>query len=49
MILEARRNVEQPVGILAHATRSDTREHAWLLRMDRSYDPDDDDAGPMIH
>jgi len=26
-------------GILAHATRSDTYEHAWLLRMDRSYDP----------
>jgi 3-oxoacyl-[acyl-carrier-protein] synthase-3 len=28
------------VGILAHATRSDTLEHASLLRMDRSYDPD---------
>jgi 3-oxoacyl-[acyl-carrier-protein] synthase-3 len=29
-----------PVGILSHATRSDTFEHARLLRMDRSYKPD---------
>jgi 3-oxoacyl-[acyl-carrier-protein] synthase-3 len=38
VILEAHAS-EAPVGILAHATRSDTREHAWLLRMGRSYDP----------
>jgi 3-oxoacyl-[acyl-carrier-protein] synthase-3 len=30
---------EEPVGILSHATRSDTLEHARLLRMGPSYDP----------
>jgi 3-oxoacyl-[acyl-carrier-protein] synthase-3 len=34
---------EDPVGILSHATRSDTLEHARLLRMGPSYDPDDPD------
>jgi 3-oxoacyl-[acyl-carrier-protein] synthase-3 len=29
-----------PIGILAHTARSDTIEHAHLLRMDRSYKPD---------
>jgi len=29
---------EEPVGILSHATRSDTLEHARLLRMEPSYD-----------
>ena len=38
-ILEARSSSE-PVGILAHATRSDTLEHASLMWMGRSYDPD---------
>jgi 3-oxoacyl-[acyl-carrier-protein] synthase-3 len=33
---------ELPVGILAHATRSDTYEHADLLKMGRSYNPDFD-------
>ncbi len=28
---------EKPVGILTHITRSDTREQAFLLRMDKSY------------
>ncbi len=28
---------EEPVGILTHITRSDTREQAFLLRMDKSY------------
>jgi 3-oxoacyl-[acyl-carrier-protein] synthase-3 len=30
---------ETPVGIIAHSSRSDTREHADLLRMGKSYDP----------
>jgi 3-oxoacyl-[acyl-carrier-protein] synthase-3 len=29
----------KPVGILCHAARSDTREHAHLLSMGRSYNP----------
>jgi 3-oxoacyl-[acyl-carrier-protein] synthase-3 len=33
---------ESPVGILAHATRSDTHKHANLLHMGRSYNPDHD-------
>jgi 3-oxoacyl-[acyl-carrier-protein] synthase-3 len=31
---------EQPVGILSHSTRSDTLEHARLLWMGPSYDPE---------
>ncbi|WPP51686.1 3-oxoacyl-ACP synthase III family protein [Catalinimonas niigatensis] len=31
---------EYPVGILAHKTRSDTLNHAHLLRMDVSYNPE---------
>ncbi len=31
-VLEAR-DSEEPVGVLAHSTRSDTADHAWLLRM----------------
>lgn len=38
-ILEAR-ETDQPAGILSHATRSDTYEHARLLWMGESYDPD---------
>jgi 3-oxoacyl-[acyl-carrier-protein] synthase-3 len=38
-VLEARL-VSEPVGILAHATRSDTIEHARLLWMGTSYAPD---------
>jgi 3-oxoacyl-[acyl-carrier-protein] synthase-3 len=37
-ILEARSS-EKPVGILAHAVRSDTLEHAYMLWMGRSCDP----------
>jgi 3-oxoacyl-[acyl-carrier-protein] synthase-3 len=33
---------EQPVGILSHAARSDTRKHARLLWMDTSYNPEYD-------
>ncbi len=29
----------EPIGIITHATRSDTIQHAQLLTMDRSYDP----------
>ncbi len=38
-ILEARES-DAPIGILAHAARTDTIEHAWLLWMDRSLGPE---------
>jgi 3-oxoacyl-[acyl-carrier-protein] synthase-3 len=38
-VLEARSSSE-PVGLLAHAARSDTLEHASLMWMGRSYKPD---------
>jgi 3-oxoacyl-[acyl-carrier-protein] synthase-3 len=38
VVLEAIES-ETPVGILAHKTRSDTLNHAQLLRMDVSYNP----------
>ena len=31
---------KEPVGILSHNTRSDTLDHAYMLRMDKSYNPD---------
>jgi 3-oxoacyl-[acyl-carrier-protein] synthase-3 len=31
---------DTPVGIITHLTRTDSVEHAFLLRMDRSYHPD---------
>ncbi len=37
-ILEARSS-SKPVGILSHATRSDTLEYAYMLWMDESYNP----------
>jgi 3-oxoacyl-[acyl-carrier-protein] synthase III len=30
----------EPIGILSHSTRSDTFEHAYMLWMDKSYNPD---------
>ncbi|HEX7412281.1 MAG TPA: 3-oxoacyl-[acyl-carrier-protein] synthase III C-terminal domain-containing protein, partial [Bacteroidales bacterium] len=33
-------NSETPVGVLAHLTRSDTIDHAHLLRMAKSYNPE---------
>ncbi len=43
-ILEAGGNSDG-AGILSHATRSDTYDHAYMLRMDKSYNPDcKDDA-----
>ena len=38
-ILEAVES-EKPIGILSHHTRSDTLNHAYLLWMDKSYNPD---------
>jgi 3-oxoacyl-[acyl-carrier-protein] synthase-3 len=38
VILEAKESNE-PVGILSHATRSDTHTHAHLLWMNKSYNP----------
>ena len=39
VVLEARES-ERPVGVLTHATRSDTLQHARLLKMDKTYDPE---------
>lgn len=41
-VLEAQAH-ERPVGVLAHATRSDTLDHAGLLWMGTSYDPSGSD------
>lgn len=41
VVLEARSS-EEPVGVLAHATRSDTFEHASLMWMGGSFNPDFD-------
>ncbi|MCA8831183.1 3-oxoacyl-ACP synthase III family protein [Hymenobacter pini] len=38
MLLQAKES-EEPVGILAHGTRSDTIHAAHLLRMDKSFNP----------
>ena len=37
-IVEAKES-EEPIGILSHAARSDTIEHAYMLRMEKSYNP----------
>ncbi|MFP4089771.1 MAG: 3-oxoacyl-ACP synthase III family protein [Cyclobacteriaceae bacterium] len=42
VVMEAVRS-EEPIGLLAHKTRSDTLEHAHLLRMDVSYKPEPED------
>jgi 3-oxoacyl-[acyl-carrier-protein] synthase-3 len=42
-ILEARSS-SQPVGILAHSTRSDTLDHAALMWLGASFKPQGDDA-----
>ncbi|HEV8630608.1 MAG TPA: ketoacyl-ACP synthase III [Thermoanaerobaculia bacterium] len=41
-ILEAR-ETDEPIGILAHAARTDASEHAWLLRMETTCCPNGDD------
>jgi len=38
-VVEGRQS-DEPVGIIGHATRSDAYQHAQLLRMGASYDPD---------
>jgi 3-oxoacyl-[acyl-carrier-protein] synthase-3 len=43
VVLEAQDH-ERPVGVLAHAMRSDTLDHVRLLWMGTSYDPADDDG-----
>jgi 3-oxoacyl-[acyl-carrier-protein] synthase-3 len=43
VVLESRRSAD-PVGILGHATRSDTQHHAKLLTMGPSYNPDANDG-----
>ena len=39
VILEGEES-ETPIGILAHKTRSDTRDHAFMLQMGKSSNPD---------
>jgi 3-oxoacyl-[acyl-carrier-protein] synthase-3 len=39
---------DESVGILGHAARSDTLEHAHLLSMGRSYNPDCGDGGLFL-
>lgn len=46
-ILEARKSTE-PVGILAHSSRSDTLEHASLMWMGRSFNPNFDDKALFL-
>lgn len=47
VVLEAQEHRE-PVGILAHAVRSDTLDHVDLLRMGPSYDPEAGDGELFI-
>lgn len=47
VVLEAQDHVE-PVGILAHAVRSDTLEHVGLLRMGHSFNPAASDSELFI-
>jgi 3-oxoacyl-[acyl-carrier-protein] synthase-3 len=35
-------STEKNIGVLSHVTRSDTLNHAYLLKLDRSYNPDHD-------
>lgn len=46
-VFEAR-ELETPGGILAHAARSDTLEHARLLWMGPSYDGDEEEGGLFL-
>ncbi|HMB69148.1 MAG TPA: ketoacyl-ACP synthase III [bacterium] len=41
-------DTDEPVGILGHAARSDTLEHAHLLSMGRSYNPGCEDRGLFL-
>jgi 3-oxoacyl-[acyl-carrier-protein] synthase-3 len=46
VVLEGQAHSE-PLGILSHAVRSDTLDHAGLLQMDRSFKPEGGD-GPLF-
>lgn len=35
-------STEKNIGVLSHVTRSDTLNHAYLLKLDQSYNPDHD-------
>lgn len=47
VILEAKESTK-PIGILAHKTRSDTLNHAGLLLMGKSYNPDFEKADDLF-
>ncbi len=43
VVMESRSN-EDPAGLLSHASRTDTKEEAYYLRMEPSYNPESDDT-----
>ena len=43
VVLESRKS-EQAVGVLSHASRTDTNKEAYFLRMEPSFNPDRDDT-----
>lgn len=43
VVLEAR-NHDETIGVLSHASRTDTKKEAYFLRMEPSFDPDADDT-----
>jgi 3-oxoacyl-[acyl-carrier-protein] synthase-3 len=47
VVLEAKES-ETPIGIIAHGTRSDTINHANLLVMDKSYNPNLAEKGEIF-
>lgn len=47
VILEAKES-EEPIGIIAHGTRSDTINHANLLVMDKSFNPNLAEKGELF-
>ncbi|HZK69563.1 MAG TPA: ketoacyl-ACP synthase III [Paludibacter sp.] len=47
IVLEAKESTK-PIGILAHKTRSDTLNHAGLLLMGKSYNPDFEKADDLF-
>ncbi len=42
-VLESQKS-DTPVGILSHAARTDTQEQAYFLKMDSSYNPENNDS-----
>ncbi len=43
-IIEAVKS-EEPTGVLSHLSRTDAKDFAFMLRMDKTYKPDSDDNG----